>query len=102
MGNDALKKSKTDKSKIKRETKSKTPSEELDDSIASLLKIIHADIKVMKEDLKENNQQINSMNSKISANESENARTVSETNLQFQAIRYEMGNIESSVTNKVI
>ena len=85
---------------MKREKKPKTPSEESDNSIASLLKIIHADIKVMKEDLKENNQQINTMNSKISAIESENARTVSETNLQFQAIRYEMGNIESSVSNE--
>merc|ERR1711954_342936 len=95
-------KSKTDKAKTKREKKSKTPSEDSNNSIASLLKIMHADIKVIKADLKENNLQITTMNAKISAIESENARTTSETNLKIEAIRVDMGNIKTSVTNKVI
>merc|ERR1711954_34015 len=80
----------------------KTSSEDSDESIASLLKIIHANIKVAKSDLKENTVQITSINSKITAIENDNARVESETNLKFEAIRYDMGMMESSVTSKVI
>merc|ERR1711954_389393 len=95
-------KAKTELTKTKKEKNSKTSSEDSDESIASLLKIIHADIKVMKSDLKENTVQITSMNSKITAIENDNAIVESETNLKFQAIRYDMGMMESSVTSKVM
>merc|ERR1711954_498691 len=80
----------------------KTSSEDSDESIASLLKIIHADIKGMKSDLKENTVQITSINTKFTAIENNKARIESETNLKFEAIRYDMGQMESSGTSKVI
>merc|ERR1711954_253075 len=91
-----------DKFKLKREKRAKTPPEESEDSIASLLKVIHADIRDMKADLKESNLQIHTMNCKITTIERVNARTESETKLSFQAIRYDMGRMETSVTSKVI
>merc|ERR1711954_418758 len=82
--------------------KLKTPPEDSDDSITSLLKVIHADIKVMKGDLKESNQKINDMKSKINKMESKSTRTEQENLRQFQAIKHDMGNLETSVTTKVI
>merc|ERR1712081_132185 len=59
-------------------------------------------VQVMKADLKVNNQQITTINSKITDIEKDNARTESESKLAFQAIRYDMGQIETAVTSKVI
>merc|ERR1711954_215227 len=95
-------KSKTDRTKTKKEKSLKTSSKDSDESIVSLLKIIHTDIKVMKSDLKDNNVQITSINSKITVIENDNSRTESETKLSFEAIRYDMGKMDSSVTSKVI
>merc|ERR1711954_183608 len=87
-------KAKIEKAKQKKEKAMKTPPEEDDESIAALLKIIHADVKVMKADLKVNNQQITTINSKITDIKKDNARTESESKLAFQAIRYDMGQIK--------
>merc|ERR1712081_39510 len=94
-------KSKIEKGRNKREKKPKTDSES-NESLASLIKSMHADVKVMKNDLKETSQQMLNINAKISTIENDNARNTSETNLKIKAIRCDMGNIENSVTNKVI
>merc|ERR1711954_173570 len=95
-------KTKSDRSKLKRDKPSKNNSEDSDESIASMLKKIHADITVMKTDLKENSSQISSINSKVTAIEKDNARVESENNLKFESIRYDMILMETSVTAKVI
>merc|ERR1711954_434043 len=66
-------KNKNKRSKPKREKTSKTQSEDSDESVASLLKRIHADITIMKSDLKENTSQIASINKKVTAIEKDNA-----------------------------
>merc|ERR1711954_607541 len=95
-------KSKIERNKPKREKTSKTPSEDSDESVASLLKKIHADITIMKTDLKENTSQIASINTKVTAIERDNARVEAETNLKFENIRYDMRLMETSVTAKVV
>merc|ERR1711954_445577 len=95
-------KTKTERSKPKRDKPLKTNSEDSDESIASMLKKIHADITVMKTDLKDNSSQISSINSKVTAIEQDNLRVESENNLKFESIRYDMRLMETSVTAKVI
>merc|ERR1712081_31633 len=95
-------KNKIERTKPKREKSSKTPSEDSDDQVASLLKKIHADITIMKTDLKENSSQIASINTKVTAIERDNARVEAETNLKFENIRYDMRLMETSVTAKVV
>merc|ERR1711954_16504 len=95
-------KTKMERSKPKRDKTSKNNSEDSDESIASMLKKIHADITVMKTDLKENSSQISSINSKVTAIERDNARVESENSLKFESIRYNMRLMETSVTAKVI
>merc|ERR1711954_278898 len=94
-------KSKLEKGRNKRDKKPKTDSES-DELLASLIKAMHADVKVMKIDLKETSQQILNINAKISTIENDNARNTSETNLKIKARRCDMSNLENSVTNKVI
>merc|ERR1711954_174463 len=95
-------KTKMERNKPKRDKTSKNQSEDSDESMASLLKRIHADITIMKSDLKENNSQISSINTKVTAIERDNARVESENNLKFESIRYDMRLMETSVTAKVI
>merc|ERR1711954_318623 len=94
-------KSKLEKGRNKRDKKPKTDSES-DELLASLIKAMHGDVKVMKIDLKEMSQQILNINAKITTIENDNARNTSETNLKIEAIRCDMSNLETSVTNKVI
>merc|ERR1711954_82954 len=95
-------KNKIERSKPKHEKTSKTQSEDSDESVASLLKKIHADITIMKTDLKENSSQISSINTKVTAIEKDNARVEAESNLKFETIRYDMRLMETSVTAKVV
>merc|ERR1711954_550513 len=64
-----------DKLKTKRDPKPKVSQDEDEDSIASLLKRISADISTMKSDLKVNNQKIDSVNDKIGELESNAEKT---------------------------
>merc|ERR1711954_508303 len=95
-------KNKIERSKPKCEKTSKTQSEDSDESVALLLKRIHADITIMKTDLKESSSQISSINTKVTAIERDNARVEAETNLKFENIRYDMRLMETSVTAKVV
>merc|ERR1711954_147076 len=95
-------KTKAERSKPKRDKPLKTNSEDSDESIASMLKKIHADITVMKTDLKVNSSQISSINDKVTAIERDNLRVESENNLKFKSIRYDMRLMEMSVTAKVV
>ena len=90
------------KKQTQREKTSKTQSEDSDESVASLLKRIHANITIMKSDLKDNSSQISSINTKVTAIEKDNARVEAETNLKFENIRYDMRLMETAVTAKVI
>merc|ERR1712081_63313 len=94
-------KSRLEKGRNKKERKPKTDSES-DESLSALIKSMHADVKVMKNNLKETTQQIQNINSKITTIENENARNTSETNLKIKAMRCDMNNLETSVTNRVI
>merc|ERR1711954_172007 len=95
-------KNKIERSKPKLEKTTKTQSDDSDESVASLLKRIHADITIMKSDLKDNSSQISSINTKVTAMEKDNARVECETNLKFENIRYDMRLMETAVTAKVI
>merc|ERR1712081_16719 len=71
--------------KLKKDKKPKIP-EESDESIASLLKTISADIKTIKSDLQDNNQKIDSINSKINELEVNAEKAERSNKYQFEII----------------
>merc|ERR1711954_619712 len=91
-----------DKLKTKRDLKPKVSQDEEDDSIASLLKRISADIRTMKSDLKVNNQKIDSVNDKIGELESNAEKTAKTNKLQFELINGKVARLETNITDKVI
>merc|ERR1712081_117455 len=91
-----------EKSKLKRDKKPKNVPEESDDSIASLLKTISADIKSMKSDLKDINQKIDSINSKIIDLEVNVEKAERLNKKQFDVINSNVARLESTVTDRVI
>merc|ERR1711954_545448 len=91
-----------EKSKLKRDKKPRIVPEESDDSIASLLKTISADIKSMKTDLKDNNQKIDSINSKIIDLEVNAERAERLNKNQFDVINSNVAHLETTVTDRVI
>merc|ERR1711954_323002 len=95
-------KAKVEKSKFKKDRKPKVPAEEEGESISSLLKIIHADIRTMKSDLKENTSKINDVTSKISEIERNQEKLERENSWQFEGIKADMTHLEKSVTSKVV
>merc|ERR1711954_34916 len=91
-----------DKLKTKRDLKPKVSQDEDEDSIASLLKRISADISTMKSDLKVNNQKIDSVNDKIGELESNAEKTAKTNKLQFEMINGKVARLETNITDKVI
>merc|ERR1711954_66877 len=100
--NQRCQKQSREKFKTKRDQKPKASQEEDDDSIASLLKRISADIGTMKVDLKESNQKIDSVNDKISEIESNAEKTAKANKLQFEMINGKVAHLETNITDKVI
>merc|ERR1711954_328872 len=90
-----------EKLKIKRDKKPKTNPDD-EDSIASLLKRISADISTMKVDLKENNQKIDSVNDKIKDIEANAEKATKANKLQFEMINGKVARMETTITDKVI
>merc|ERR1711954_498743 len=76
------------------------PDEE--ESLASMLKKIHADIQTIKSDLKDNTNKVNGANSKIEQLEGNFNKSERETNLKFEELKAEIGQVEASVTSKVV
>merc|ERR1712081_166213 len=91
-----------EKLKIKRDKKPKNKPDDDEDSIASLLKRISADISTMKLDLKENNQKIDSVNDKIKDIEANAEKATKANKLQFEMINGKVARMETSITDKVI
>merc|ERR1711954_490213 len=91
-----------EKLKTKRDLKPKVSQDEDEDSIASLLKRISADISTMKNDLKVNNQKIDSVNDKIQELESNAEKTAKSNKLQFELINGKVARLETNITDKVI
>merc|ERR1712112_462379 len=73
-----------------------------DESIASLLKRISADIKTMKGDLKVNNQKIDTVNDKIHDIEVNAEKTAKANKLQFEMINGKVARMETNITDRVI
>merc|ERR1711954_582356 len=92
---------KNEKPKGKKDKKVKNAPEE-EESLASMLKKIHADIQTIKTDLKDNTDKVTSVNSKIVELEGNIERSERETNLKFKEIKAEIVQVEASVTTKVI
>merc|ERR1711954_232518 len=91
-----------EKLKIKRDKKPKVNPDEDDESIASLLKRISADISTMKVDLKENNPKIDSVNDKIKDIEANAENATKSNKLQFEMINGKVARMETTITDKVI
>merc|ERR1711954_470466 len=91
-----------EKIKLKRDKKQKTNPDEDEDSIASLLKTISADIKTMKVDLKESNQKIDSVNDKIHDLEVNAEKSAKANKLQFEMINGKVARMETNITDRVI
>merc|ERR1711954_287907 len=91
-----------EKIKTKRELKSKANQDDDENSVASLLKKISADICTMKSDLKENNQKIDSINDKIQDLENNAEKTAKSNKLQFELINGKVARLETNITDKVI
>merc|ERR1711954_425835 len=91
-----------EKFKLKREKKLKTNPDEGEDSIASLLKTISANIKTMKGDLKESNQKIDSVNDKIHDLEVNAEKAVKSKKLQFEMINGKVARMKTNITDRVI
>merc|ERR1711954_635191 len=90
------------KLRIKKDKKPKVNPDEDDESIASLLKRISADICTMKVDLKENNLKIDSVNDKIKDIEANTEKATKSNKLQFEMINGKVTRLETSITDKVI
>merc|ERR1711954_129006 len=99
MGN--REKLKTEKPKGKKERKAKNAPDE-DESLASMLKKIHADIQTIKSDLKDNTDKVNGVNTKIEQLEGNFNKSERETNLKFEELKAEIVQVEASVTTKVV
>merc|ERR1711954_57202 len=91
-----------EKIKTKRELKSKANQDDDENSVASLLKKISADISTMKSDLKENNHKIDSINDKIQDIENNAEKTAKSNKLQFELINGKVARLETNITDKVI
>merc|ERR1711954_144456 len=100
--NQRCQKESREKLKIKRDKKPKTNPDDDEDSIASLLKRISADISTMKVDLKENNKKIDSVNDKIKDIEANAEKATKSNKLQFEMINGKVARMETSITDKVI
>merc|ERR1711954_512461 len=94
-------KQKTEKPKGKTERKAKNAPDE-EESLASMLKKIHADIQTIKSDLKDNTNKVNGVNSKIEQLEGNFNKSERETNLKFEELKAEIVQVEASVTTKVV
>merc|ERR1711954_568275 len=81
--------------------KAKNAPEE-EESLASMLKKIHADIQTIKTDLKDNTDKVNGVNSKIEQLEGNFHKSERETNLKFEELKAEIVQVEASVTTKVV
>merc|ERR1712081_123963 len=92
---------KNEKPKGKKDKKVKNAPEE-EESLASMLKKIHADIQTIKTDLKDNADKVTGVSSKIVELEGNIERSERETNLKFEEIKAEIVQVEASVTTKVI
>merc|ERR1711954_619892 len=92
---------KNDKPKGKKDKKVKNAPEE-EESLASMLKKIHADIQTIKTNLKDNTDKVTGVNTKIIEMENNIERSERETNLKFKEIKAEIVQVEASVTTKVI
>merc|ERR1711954_338068 len=79
------KKLKNDKPKGKKDKKGKNSPEE-EESLASMLKAIHADIQTIKSDLKDNTDKVTGVSWKIVEMESNIERSERETNQKFEEI----------------
>merc|ERR1711954_615043 len=97
--NQRCQKQSREKLKTKRDQKPKASQEDEDDSIASLLKRISADISTMKGDLKVNNQKIDSVNDKISEIEKNAEKTAKANKLQFEMINGKVACTETNITD---
>merc|ERR1711954_110690 len=73
-----------------------------DESLASMLKKIHADIQTIKTELKDNTDKVNGVNSKIEQLEGNFNKSERETNLKFEELKAEIVQVEASVTTKVV
>merc|ERR1712081_37233 len=91
-----------EKLKMKRDKKPKASPDEEDESIASLLKRISADINTMKGDLKVNNQKIDSVNDKIHDIEVNAEKAAKANKLQFEMINGKVARMETNITDCVI
>merc|ERR1711954_387745 len=100
--NQRCQKQSREKLKTKRDHKPKASQEDEDDSIASLLKRISADISTMKGDLKVNNQKIDSVNDKINDIEVNAEKAAKANKLKFEMINGKVARIETNITDKVI
>merc|ERR1711954_300302 len=101
MGQRCLKESR-EKLKIKKDKMLKPKPDDEEDSIASLLKRISADISTMKVDLKENNHKIDSVNDKIKDIEANAEKATKSNKLQFEMINGKVARMETSIPDKVI
>merc|ERR1711954_594685 len=100
--NQRCQKQSREKLKNKRDYKAKASQEDEDESIASLLKRISADISTMKGDLKVNNQKIDSVNDKINDIEVNAEKTAKANKLQFEMINKKVARMETNITDRVI
>merc|ERR1711954_170370 len=92
---------KNEKPKSKKDKKVKNAPEE-EESLASMLKKIHADIQTIKTDLKDNADKVTGVSSKMVELEGNIERSERETNLKFEEIKAEIVQVKASVTTKVI
>merc|ERR1712081_147828 len=90
------------KEKLKNKRDKKPKADEEDESIASLLKRISADINTMKGDLKVNNQKIDSVNDKIHDIEVNAEKTAKANKLQFEMINEKVARMETNITDRVL
>ena len=71
----------------RRERKTKNPPEEEGESLASMLKAIHADIRTIKNDVKDNSSKVNVITSKIDELERNNERSEIENKRKFEDLK---------------
>merc|ERR1712081_81173 len=90
------------KEKLKNKRDKKPKADDEDESIASLLKRISADINTMKGDLKVNNQKIDSLNDKIHDIEVNSEKAAEANKLQFEMINGKVARMETNITDCVI
>merc|ERR1711954_187668 len=96
-----LNREKMKQEKSKKDKKAKNSSED-EESIASMLKAIHADIWTMKSNLQDNTSKVNTVTSKIEVMESNFERSERENQIKFADIKSDIAKVEKSVTANVI